>query len=180
LSARPWNKAIAAKAVEVRTVEDLDKIELPTPDVFVKEIRFYLQRMTDIGRTTNGVHVLSHTVVANGDTQINAGPTIFREPCAACIHFHSGAELSFGITLRCDGVRTTLLSYRFHLHLISTSGLQFVRIDLNMPKVDYDPLHVPRSHIHPGFEGIHIPFPVMTPLAILDRIVHVIEPHFTR
>jgi hypothetical protein len=33
--------------------------------------------------------------------------------------------------------------------------------------------------MHPGFEGIHMPFPVMTPIEVLDRIVHVIEPHFT-
>jgi hypothetical protein len=114
-----------------------------------------------------------------GDTQINAGPTIFREPCETCIQFRSGAQLSFGITLRSDGTRTTLLSYRFYLSLLPASGLRFVRIDLNAPKEDYDPLHMPRSHIHPGAEGIHIPFPAMRPLEVLDRIVHVIEPYFT-
>jgi hypothetical protein len=68
------------------------------------------------------VHVLSHTV-ENGDTQINAGPTIFRESCDTCIHFASGAALSFGITLRLEGEKTTLLSYRFYLHLIPASGI---------------------------------------------------------
>jgi hypothetical protein len=178
LSTRPWNKATAAKALEASTTADLVKIDLPEPHECFREIRLYLQRMTDIGRTKNGVHVLSQ-VSENNDTQINAGPTIFREPCASCIHFSSGAQLSFGITFRLDGATTTLLSYRVHLHLLPGTGIRFVRIDLNPPNDDYDPLHVPRSHIHPGFEGIHIPFPVMTPLAVLDRIVHVIEPYFT-
>jgi hypothetical protein len=72
------------------------------------------------------------------------------------------------------------VSYRFHLHLPPTSGLRFVRIDLNSYKEGHDQLHMPRSHVHPGFEGIHIPFPAMRPLEVLDRIFHVIEPHFGR
>lgn len=179
MSARRWNRAEAAKALETRTAADLSNIELPIPHECFREIRIYLQRLTDTGRTKNGVHLLSRRVLENGDTLINAGPTIFREPGDGCVQFHSGAELSFGITLRFDGAKTTLLSYRFYLNLLPASGLRFVRIDLNPSNEDYDPLHVPRSHMHPGFEGIHIPFPVMQPLEILDRIVHVIEPHFT-
>ena len=68
-------------------------------------------------------------------------------------------QLSFGVTLRFDGRRTTLLSYRFHLSLLPASGLRFVRIDLNAAKESYDPLHRPRCHIHPGFEGHPHTFP---------------------
>jgi hypothetical protein len=180
LPVRPWNRTGAAKALEARTEADLANMGLPPPQEYFREVRIYLQRMTDAGRTRNGVHVLSRRSLESGDTQINAGPTIFREPCEDCIQFHSGAQLSFGVTLRFDGAQTTLLSYRFYLALLPASGLRFVRIDLNSPKDVYDPLHVPRCHIHPGFEGIHIPFPAMGPLEVLDRIVHVIEPHFTR
>jgi hypothetical protein len=176
---RPWNQVAVAKVLEARTEADLANLKLPPPREYFKDIRLYLQRLTDTGHTKNGVHVLSHRSIGGGDTQINAGPTIFRDPCETCIHFHSGAQLAFGITLRFSGTQTTLLAYRFYLSLLPASGLRFVRIDLNAPKETYDPLHVPRSHIHPGFEGIHIPFPVMGPIEVLDRIVHVIEPHFT-
>jgi hypothetical protein len=179
LSARGWNQAEAAEGLERRTAADLGSMDLPAPHECFRQIRLYLQRLTDVGGTKNGVQVLSRKELENGDAQIDAGPTIFREPCETCVQFHSGAQLSFGITLRFDGTKTTLLSYRFYLHLPAGSGLRFVRVDLNPPKQEYDSLHMPRSHIHPGFEGIHIPFPVMRPLEILDRIVHVIEPYFS-
>jgi hypothetical protein len=179
LSARLWNQVEAAKAFEARTATDVTSLGLPEPHEIYRQIRIYVQRMRDKERTKNGVRVLSHRDLGNGDTQINAGPTIYREPCETCIQFRSGAQLSFGITLRFDGKQTTLLSYRFYLSLQPASGLRFVRIDLNARNEAYDPLHEPRSHIHPGFEGVHIPFPVMGPIDILDRIVHVIEPHFT-
>ena len=178
LSVKFWNRAEAANALEARTEADLCSIDLPVPPECFREIRLYLQRITDTGRTKNGVHVISFRTLENGDTQIDAGPTIFHEPCSNCIQFRSGAQLSFGITLRFDGVKTSLLSYRFYLHMLPQSGLKFIRIDLNPPKARYDPLHLPRSHMHPGFEGVHIPFPVMRPLEILDRLVHVIEPRF--
>ena len=173
------NHVEEAKALEARTETYLANIDLPPPHEYFQLIRIYLQRATDTGHTRNGAHLLSRCSLDNGDTQIDAGPTIFREPCESCIQFHSGAQLSFGITLGFDGTRTSLLSFRFHLALLPTSGLRFVRIDLNGPKDIYDALHMPRCHIHPGFEGVHIPFPVMTPIDVLDRLVHVIEPHFT-
>jgi hypothetical protein len=181
LSARPWDRIRAASALETRTEADLANIGLPPPHQYFRDVRIYLQRMTDVGRIRNGVHVLKQKSPEIGVTQIDAGPTTFREPCGDCIRFDSGAQLSFGIMLRFDGARTTLISYRFYLNLLPASGLRFVRIDLNAPKDKdkYDPLHMPRCHMHPGFEGIHIPFPVMAPIEVLDRIVHVIEPHFT-
>jgi hypothetical protein len=172
------NPIEAAKALAARTEADLGSLSLPAPHEVFRQIRIYLQRLTDKGRTENGVHVLSRHDDKNGDTQIDAGPTIFREPCENCIKFRSGAQLSFGITLRFDGKRTTILSYRFYLFLLPSSGLRFIRIDLNGADKAHDPLHHPRSHMHPGFEGVHIPFPAMGPIDILDRIVHVIEPHF--
>lgn len=180
LPARIWNRVQAALALEARTESELANIAFPPPHEYFSQTRLYLQRTTDTGRTRNGVHLLSRHSAGNGDTQINAGPTIFREPCDNCIKFKSGAQLSFGVTLGLDGARTTLLAYRFYLSLLPASGLKFVRIDLNARKADYDPLQMPRCHIHPGFENVHIPFPVMSPIEVLDRIVHVIEPHFSK
>ena len=179
MSGSGWDSAKAAMAIDDRTNSDILKMELASPGVCLREIRSYLQRITDLRKTTNGAHLL-WMMTKNGDTQIDAGPTLYKEPCGDCIHFRSGAELSFGITLRSDGSKSTILAYRFHIQLPNSSGLDFVRIDLNLAKEQYDPLHMPRSHMHPGHEGIHIPFPVMRPLEVLDRIVHVIEPHFTR
>ena len=85
-----------------------------------------------------------------------------------------------GTGLRFDGEASSLLAYRFYLRLPPSSGLPFFRIDLNLSKGNYDPLDQPRSHLHPGFENVHLPFPVLEPLAVLDRFVHVIEPYFTR
>ena len=157
-------------------------MNLPAPHECFAQIRIYLQRMTDLGRTKNGAQLLKRRTDDNGDSLIDAGPRIVKQdqPCANCIQFQSGAQLAFGITLRSDGAKSSLLAYRFHIQLLPESGLQFVRIDLNSPKEHYDPLDQPRSHIHPGFENIHLPFPVLEPLAVLDRIVHVIEPRFTQ
>ncbi len=117
--------------------------------------------MTDKRRTRDGSRLVSRKELDNGDMEINAGPTIFPSPCESCIHFTSGAGLCFGITLRSADQGSKILAYRFYLQLPSRSGLSFLGFDLNPPKDDYDPLHQPRSHMHPGFEGIHIPFPVM-------------------
>jgi hypothetical protein len=179
LSVKQWDSASAAKALDARTAAEIDGFALAAPNDCLREIRVYLQRMTDLRKTTNGAHVLSIRQAENGDSQIDAGPTVFREPCINCIHFRSGADLSFGVTLRHRGGKTTLVSYRFHVQLLSSSGLRFIRIDLNPHKEVYDALRIPRSHMHPGFEGLHIPFPVMRPLEVLDRIFHVIEPHFS-
>ncbi len=179
MSGRAWDGAGAAKSLDAKVAAELDRIDLPPTQQFFGELRFYLQRMTDRGRLTKGARSLSQLETAEGHTQINVGPTIFRAPCENCLIFRSGAQLSFGITLRVDGSFSRLLAYRFHLNLIQSSGLRFIRIDLNTPKAEYDPMHMPRSHMHPGFEHVHIPFPAMHPMEVLDRIFHVIEPHFT-
>ena len=161
---RPWNRVEAAKALEARTEADLANISLPPPHEYFRDIRIYRQRATDGGRTRNGVHVLSRHSLGNGDTQINAGPTIFRDPCENCIQFRSGAQLAFGVTLRFDGAQSTLLAYRFYLSLLPASGLRFVRIDLNAPKETYDPLHMPLSLIHISPDSINPLFSVSSTL----------------
>ena len=177
---RPWDPLSAAKAQDARTSAELLRLGLPEPGEYVTDIRFYLQRMTDRGRTLNGARLVAIQDAGNGTSLIEAGPTVFKEPCEQCILFRSGAKLSFGVTLRSDTRRSTMLAYRFHLQLLPASGLKFVRIDLNTASDVRNGLDQPRSHIHPGFEGIHIPFPLMSPLEVLDRIFRVIEPYFSR
>ncbi|MCC6394599.1 MAG: hypothetical protein IT167_28645 [Bryobacterales bacterium] len=177
MSGRLWDEAAAARSYEAKAAGDLESMDLPSPHECFKQIRTYLQRMCDTRRTKTGVRVLSQRTLENGDMQINAGPSIYRHPREGCVEFQSGAFLKFGATLRFHGVGSKLIVHSFHLQLEPTSRMEFVRIDLN-DKEASNPLHVPRSHLHPGFQHVHIPFPVMRPLEILDRLVHVIEPAF--
>ena len=179
MSFRAWDSAVAARSFDQRSAEHLNVLELPSPHEYFRQIKWYLQRMTDKGRVARCASLLKQKTTEQGEAQIDAGPTIYRSS-EACIRFSSGAELSFGITLRNELERSKLVAYRFHLELPPDSGLKFVRIDLNGPQNLYDPLQIPRSHIHPGFPHIHVPFPVMSPLEVLDRLFHVIEPHFAR
>ena len=50
MSGKPWDKAVAAKALDARTNADLSKVDLASPSDFFKELRLYLQRTTDTGR----------------------------------------------------------------------------------------------------------------------------------
>lgn len=174
-----WDPHAAAHAHDRKVETDIAGMDVPAPNIYWRQIRAYLQRKTDRGQIRSGVRALVQLDRAP-DMQITAGPAIYKSPCDACIQFHSGAQLSFGLTLRRDGNRSRLLAYRFHLALPGYSGLSFIRIDLNFLTDGCDPLQIPRSHFHPGFENIHLPFPVLSPLEILDRIFHVIEPSFTR
>ncbi len=179
MSGEAWDANARARLLDERVAEELERIELARD--FHGQLRFYLQRMTDRGFCKKPR--LEQLRTPEGHTRIGVGPPIYRAPCQDCLIFKSGARLSFGITLRADGSLNNLVSYRFHLQLLQSSGLQFVRIDLNdlnSPNRQYEPLEMPRSHIHPGFENVHVPFPVMHPLDVLDRIFHVIEPRFTR
>lgn len=178
MSSKSWDARAAA--FERRTADELDELHIPPPRQYASEIRYYLQRMTDTDQTKNGAHLVKTRSGEPGETVIDVGPTVFREPCDDCVLFKSGAKLSFGITLRQDAERTRLLAYRFYLQLLPTSGLRFIRIDLNRPKDNYDQLQQPRSHMHHGFGNVHFPYPVMSPIEVLDRIFEVIEPAFTR
>ncbi len=133
MSGKAWDPHGAARSREARVAVELDGIELPPTQQFFGQLRFYLQRMTDRGRLTKGARSLSQLETTEGHTQINVGPTIFRAPCENCLIFRSGAQLSFGITLRVNGSYSRLIAYRFHLNLVQSSGLRFIRIDLNPP-----------------------------------------------
>jgi hypothetical protein len=158
-----WDAVAAARSLDDRVADDLDRVELPPAPHFTGQLRFYLQRMTDCGKLLRGARSISQRETAEGYTQIDVGPTIYRATGDDCLILKSGARMSLGITLRIDGSSSRLLAYRFHLELLPSSGLRFVRIDLNAPKSEYDPMHIPRSHIHPGFENVHVPFPAMHP-----------------
>lgn len=163
-----------ARRFDERCVADIEAIELPVAGRLHSEIHHYLQRKRDKGLVTTLPKV--QQTQQGGEFLINVGPTSDREQGG--IVFNSGARLAIGITLRANQTGATLLSHRYRLDLPDAAGLKFIRIDLGQ-KENSNPLHVPRSHLHPGFENVHVPFPVMSPLDILDRIFEVIEPAFT-
>jgi hypothetical protein len=172
---RRWDSGAAAKSFDEKLAASLEAIQLPPAHEYFRRLQSYLQRRTDERKIKGFAHLLTHTIDENDLMEVFAGPTIYR-PGRPCLEFSSGAKLSFAFTLRRQGEGSRLVSYRFDLRLPEKSGLKFMRIDLNGPNRGNDPLHVPRSHLHPGFPHIHIPFPVMTPLEVLDRIFFVVEP----
>jgi len=82
-----------------------------------------------------------------------------------------GARLSFGVAVAYQrGAEPELLTYRFHLRFARNGSPAFIRLDLN--DESRDPLMEPRSHLHPGSDGLRLPVPVMTPLEILERLLY--------
>lgn len=174
---RPWDATAAALLLEQRTARDVAGLTLPSPETCFRDLRDYLVGMSH-RRRIRPYSLLKQRRSAE-ELAIEAGPQIFRAPCADCIQFASGALLSFGVTLSAANGQSELLACRFHLQLPSTAGLEFIRIDLDPASGSVDPLRKPRSHLHPGFD-VHVPFPVLQPLEALDRIFEVIEPAFAR
>ena len=166
----------AARELDARVERDIAEMNLPAPKACFQEIRAYLQRMTDQRRIT---HPRIKDRAEGSNSVILVGPSNQKGPDGSALEFSSGAQLSFGIKLRHEQGLTRLLAYRFHL-LLPAGGVKFMRIDLNQVTKGNDALQVPRSHIHVGFEHVHIPFPVLRPLEILDRIFHIFEPAFSR
>ena len=182
MSNSSWNPDASVSDLEDHTTAKIAGIRLPSPEQFVRDLRAYLQIKIDRGRRLkSGVELVHLYRPPKEDVdcqQIDAGPGHLNPSSTdpwMCLR--SGAKLALGITLRRRTTDSELLAYRFHLEVPHSRVLTYVRIDLNKPKDGYDPLHQPRSHMHPGAE-IHLPFPAMHPLGVLDRIIDVIEPHF--
>jgi len=91
--------------------------------------------------------------------------------------FADGSRLLFDIQLEESQRGWFVKRFRFHLHLPPSRNIKMVRIHLN-PETWYDPLRIPRCHLHVGDSGAHIPFPIMSPRLILSLICEHIEPDF--
>ncbi len=110
-----WDPRAQAQDFEQRTKAHVGSIEIPSASQLIHQVRWYLQNMTNKGRTKSGVHMLKQKVNQYGDTQIEAGPTFHKQGAKDCVVFQSGAELSFGITIHEEDRKSSLLAYRFHL-----------------------------------------------------------------
>jgi hypothetical protein len=64
--------------------------------------------------------------------EIVMGPQIDKGPSDSHFRFDSGARLSFGITLKKEGRRSQVISYRFHYVFKTGHSPSFLRFDLNL------------------------------------------------
>jgi hypothetical protein len=154
-------------------------LPLPSRRDAIAQVRTYLLRQNaDLGKKNN-VHRIYRNDTNQGVTSIWVGPQF--DKGATDLHFYleSGSRLSFGITLRENNGRCSLIAYRFHLSLPDNQSPSFYRFDLNKNAHD-TPLFEPRCHLHPGIDELRLPCPVLTPLEVLDRIFLVIEPQVAR
>lgn len=165
-----------AVELDARFAASVADIGLLAPSLLFKQIRQYLQQQTDRSPNCRGnnPYQLVHLAEPDRGALITVGPTIDKGPTPEHFNFTSGARLSFGITLRDEGGSWRLLSYRFHLHLATNHPLGFLRYDL-IDHQHQDPLAEARSHLHIGDHVVH-PFPVLSPLEVLDCVFFLIQP----
>ena len=93
------------------------------------------------------------------------------------VEFLSEARLDFNIQLTRHQRRWLIRRFRFHLRLPASRNIKMVRIHLN-DQTGFDPVRVPRCHLHVGDSAAHVPFPVMEPRLLVHLICEYIEPDF--
>jgi hypothetical protein len=148
---------------------------LEAPHKVVSSIRAYLiRRAGEIAADNNPWVSLEFTKASKGVWLITMGPTIDQGETPDHFHFDSGARLSFGLTLKEDGNRSRLVSFRYQYNLPDTKSPRFLRFDLN-PATHENPLTEPLCHLHPGLEDVRLPWSLHHPLEILDRIFFVVD-----
>jgi hypothetical protein len=168
-----------AEEFDRQVVRMLKDLRLPPPKELFQSVREHLQERSNSLRAQVNVQKILRFKPQGTEALIAVGPGIDKGPTETHFTFPSQARLSFAITVREQDGGSRLLSHRYHLEFPPGRGLRFVRFDLN-PKVHENPLLEPRSHLHPGFPELRLPFPVLAPLDLLDRIFFVVEPAFAR
>jgi hypothetical protein len=93
------------------------------------------------------------------------------------LELSSGTRLEFKVRLEKDQRGWLLKQFQFHVFLPGAGSVRMVRIHLNSGAW-YDPLAVPRCHLHIGDSRAHVPFPIMHPRLILHLICEHIASDF--
>jgi hypothetical protein len=153
----------------------VESIVLPSSRDTIAQVRTYLLKQDADTGHKNDVYKVFKTTISQGVVYITVGPSFDKGPADSHFYLESGSRLSFGITLRENNRRCSLVSYRFQLNLPESHSPSFYRFDLN-DKAHETPLFEPRCHFHPGMDEVRLPCPALTPLEVLDRIFLVIEP----
>jgi hypothetical protein len=157
-----------AREREDRTGGALAEMLLEPPDQLQREVRHYLSRQVDYDRMKRTDEKFPQL------TQVQGGLNELACPGA---EFSSGARLEFCVQLKETQQGWLVKRFRFHVHLAQARSIDMVRIHLN-EVTSYDPLAVPRCHMHIGNSRAHIPFPIMDPRLTLHLICDYLEPDF--
>jgi hypothetical protein len=142
-------------------------------DLFI-EIRAYLIRRADEMDVRNNPMKLAKLVREVDTALILLGPTFDKGPTPDHFHFDSGARLSFSLTVRDSHGSLELISFRFQYQRQDNRVPEYFRFDLNHAGHE-NPLMEPRCHVHPGLEDVRLPFTLLNPIEILDRIFFVLD-----
>lgn len=144
-----------------------DTIQEP-PNKLLRQLRAYLAELTDHGKLKQTYESPRSEARTEGATEL------------ICDHveFASDSVLSFSILLVPRQLGWLLKQFEFHLAIVAR-GVRHVRIHLTATGA-YNPLKVPRCHIHLDNSDPHIPFPIMNPRLILHLICEHIEPDIGR
>lgn len=165
-----------AARLDEKLQADVNQVSLPAArNVFIRVRAYLFERSQDMQTRNDVDSKLKKALNRDGSVSISLGPSIDKGPTPDHFHFDSGARLSFGITLREARSGSSLVAYRFHLHLPADRLPEFLRFDLN-PEAHDAPLGEPRCHLHPGLEQPRLPVPALDPFEVLDRVFFVIEP----
>jgi len=98
-----------------------------------------------------------------------------RDPTLPHIKRNDGAWFDFAITVR-EGVNgLELLAYDFEIRLPAALGAPFLRFDLNLPGHANEVREL-RCHLHPGFDDVLVPAPLMTPTELLTVFIEHLRP----
>lgn len=98
-----------------------------------------------------------------------------RDPKLPHIKRNDGAWFDFTITVR-EGVNgLELLAYDFEIRLPAALGAPFLRFDLNLPGHANEVREL-RCHLHPGFDDVLVPAPLMTPTELLTVFIEHLRP----
>jgi len=172
-----WDKHKAAIKLEEWIKTHLDEQILPLK--YIMHLQEYLRRLDD-DRLLDGKRPnLRESENASGDLVIVQGPPILKSDSQDQLRFRNRSQLCFSLTLRPTTKSCFLKAATFDLHLPTTSGIRFMKVHID-GEASRDPFTKPRSHLHPGFQHVHVPFPVMDPRAVLDFLIYNIMPRFTQ
>jgi hypothetical protein len=143
----------------------LDELIVRGPDYLLRQIRHYMSRQADHGKFRN----LRERAIEL--TQIDE----ISQELSTNLDFSSGSKLTFKIRLTRNQRGWTVAQFQFHVKLTQPRRVGMVRIHLNATD-GYDPLAIPRCHIHVDSSRPHVPFPVSDPRLILHLVCEHIEP----
>jgi len=157
-----------AREHEANIERALLEMLLEPPDRLGRQLRAYLSRQVDRGRMKRTSEKIPQLATVRGG---------LNELSCAKAEFSSGARLHFDIQLEEEQRGWLVRRFRFRVHLPQPRSVNTVQIHLNAG-TSYDPLAVPRCHMHIGDSKGHLPFPVMDPRLILHLICEHVEPGF--